>query len=499
MKKIASIICLILAAGCLFASQFTTIEDLDGHDIGVQTAVLYEELITDRVPNSTIQYYTMPNDMILALTSGKIDAYLIEEVSYGAQKKNHPELTVLEEPAGFISATCIIGENERQDRLLGELNQFIADSRENGLLDELYEYWIADFDPINDKCDVTGFTGENGVISVAVEGGYEPFSFISDGHESGFDVDFICRFARAYGYTPQFYEVPFESIAPGVESGKYDIGMNIVVSAERNESGTLSDVYYTTPIRLVILGEDDTSVGFIDSLKDSLYKTFIRENRWELFVQGAFVTVLITITSILAGTVLGFLVYMTCRKGSVIANRTTNFMLWLIHGMPTVLLLMILYYIVFGSSSLSGMWVSVVGFSLMFACSMIDMLRVGCNAIGRGQMEASTALGYNEHQSFFRIILPQAAQHFLPIYRNEVVTLIKETSVVGYIAVLDLTKISDLVRSRTYEAFFPLIVTAIMYFVISALLTRLVTLVEHSIDPRRRKKDRILKGIQEHD
>ena len=499
MKKIASIICLILAAGCLFASQFTTIEDLDGHDIGVQTAVLYEELITDRVPNSTIQYYTMPNDMILALTSGKIDAYLIEEVSYGAQKKNHPELTVLEEPAGFISATCIIGENERQDRLLGELNQFIADSRENGLLDELYEYWIADFDPINDKCDVMGFTGENGVISVAVEGGYEPFSFISDGHESGFDVDFICRFARAYGYTPQFYEVPFESIAPGVESGKYDIGMNIVVSAERNESGTLSDVYYTTPIRLVILGEDDTDVGFIDSLKDSLYKTFIRENRWELFVQGAFVTVLITITSILAGTILGFLVYMTCRKGSVIANRTTNFVLWLIHGMPTVLLLMILYYIVFGSSSLSGMWVSVVGFSLMFACSMIDMLRVGCNAIGRGQMEASTALGYNEHQSFFRIILPQAAQHFLPIYRNEVVTLIKETSVVGYIAVLDLTKISDLVRSRTYEAFFPLIVTAIMYFVISALLTRLVTLVEHSIDPRRRKKDRILKGIREHE
>ena len=499
MKKFSSIICLILAAGCLFASQFTTIEDLDGHDIGVQTAVLYEELITDRVPNSTIQYYTMPNDMILALTSGKIDAYLIEEVSYGAQKKNHPELTVLEEPAGFISATCIIGENERQDRLLGELNQFIADSRENGLLDELYEYWIADFDPINDKCDVTGFTGENGVISVAVEGGYEPFSFISDGHESGFDVDFICRFARAYGYTPQFYEVPFESIAPGVESGKYDIGMNIVVSAERNESGTLSDVYYTTPIRLVILGEDDTDVGFIDSLKDSLYKTFIRENRWELFVQGAFVTVLITITSILAGTILGFLVYMTCRKGSVIANRTTNFVLWLIHGMPTVLLLMILYYIVFGSSSLSGMWVSVVGFSLMFACSMIDMLRVGCNAIGRGQMEASTALGYNEHQSFFRIILPQAAQHFLPIYRNEVVTLIKETSVVGYIAVLDLTKISDLVRSRTYEAFFPLIVTAIMYFVISALLTRLVTLVEHSIDPRRRKKDRILKGIREHE
>lgn len=498
MKKLFAILVMfICAVSVATAAEFETIEDLDGHNIGVQTAVLYEELIKDRVPSSTIQYYTMPNDMILALKSGKIDAYLIEEVSYGVQKKNHPDLAVLDEPAGYINATCIIGNNDRQDRILAELNAFIRESHENGLLDELYDYWIADFDPVNDTCDITGFTGENGTIAVAVEGGYEPFSFISNGNISGFDVDFICRFARAYGYTPEFFEVPFEAIAPGVESGKYDIGMNIVVSEERNETGTLSDVYYSTPIRLVVLGEDESALGFFEKLAQSFEKTFIRESRWELFVQGAGVTVLITVTSILAGTVLGFCIFMLCRKGNKIMNGGTNVFLWLIHGMPTVLLLMILYYIVFGSSKLSGTWVSVVGFSLMFACSMIDMLRVGCNAIGKGQFEASTALGYSEHQSFFRIILPQAAQHFLPIYRNEVVTLIKETSVVGYIAVLDLTKISDLVRSRTYEAFFPLIVTAIMYFVISAILTRIVTWVEHSIDPKRRKKDRILKGIKE--
>ena len=498
MKRAALLISLLVLSISLFAEpQYKTIEDLNGKDIGVQTAVLYEDLIRSRVPDTTFQYYTMPNDMILALQSGKVDAYLIEEVSFGVQKKNHPELTVIEEPAGYVNATCIIGNNERQDRLLGELNAFIAESWDNGLLDELYDYWIADFDPVNDTCDVSGFTGENGTISVAVEGGYEPFSFISNGQVSGFDVDFICRFARAYGYTPEFYEVPFEAIAPGVETGKYDIGMNIVVSAERNETGTLSDVYYTTPIRLVILGDEESDLGFFAKLAESFNKTFIRESRWELFVQGAGITVLITIASIIAGTVLGFLVYLLCRKGGKVSNSITNFFLWLIHGMPTVLLLMILYYIVFGSSRLSGTWVSVVGFSLMFACAMIDMLRVGCNAIGKGQTEASRALGYSESQSFFRIILPQAAQHFLPIYRNEVVTLIKETSVVGYIAVLDLTKISDLVRSRTYEAFFPLIVTAIMYFVISALLTKVVTMLEHAIDPKRRKKDKILKGIKE--
>ena len=187
---------------------------------------------------------------------------------------------------------------------------------------------------------------------------------------------------------------------------------------------------------------------------------------------------------------------MLCRHDGKIANGITNFVMWLIHGMPTVLLLMILYYIVFGSTRLSGTWVSVVGFTLMFACSMIDMLRVGFNAVGKGQFEASTALGYSDSQSFFRILLPQAAQHFLPIYRNEVVTLIKETSVVGYIAVLDLTKISDLVRSRTYEAFFPLILTDIMYFLIAAILTKVVKAVEKRINPRRRSQDKILKGIK---
>ena len=496
---------LFLVAAVFLASAFSarekieTIEDLNGSNIGVQTAVLYEGLIRDRVPDSTFQYYTMPNDMIYALTSGKVDAYLIEEVSFGVQKANHPELECLEEPAGYINATCIIGNNSRQDRILKEINQFIKDSTESGLMDELYDYWIADFDPETDTCDITGFTGENGTLSVAVEGGYEPFSFVSNGHLAGYDVDFVCRFCRAYGYTPEFFEVPFEAIAPGVETGKYDLGMNIVVSEERNETGTLSDVYYTTPIRLVILGEDTSEIGFFQSLQNSFYKTFIRENRWKLFVQGAGVTVLITLASIVFGTILGFAVFMLCRHENKIANGVTNFFMWLIHGMPTVLLLMILYYIVFGSSRLSGLWVSVVGFTLMFAIAMIEMLRVGYKAVGRGQFEASTALGYSDSQSFFRILLPQAAQHFLPLYRNEVVTLIKETSVVGYIAVLDLTKISDLVRSRTYEAFFPLILTAIIYFVIAALMTKVVKVVEKRINPKRRSQDKILKGIKQWD
>ena len=98
MKKLLILLLMLISLTSLFA--ISSIDELDGKNIGVQTAVLYEELIMDRLPNATFQYYTMPNDMILALTSGKVDAYLIEQVSFGVQKKNHPELTRLREPAG---------------------------------------------------------------------------------------------------------------------------------------------------------------------------------------------------------------------------------------------------------------------------------------------------------------------------------------------------------------------------------------------------------------
>ena len=497
----ALVMMLTMLTGCGsmydYISRDTPITELDGETMGVQTAVLYEELIFDRAPNVTWQYYTMPNDMILALQSNKIRAYVIEEVGFIVQKQNHPELETLIEPAGIADYAIAVGNNERQAKLLAEINEFIAACRESGLSEEMYDYWIRNFDVDASTCDITPGSGENGEVAIAIEGGYEPFSFMRDGEVCGYDVDFMCRFCREYGYKPVFYEVPFDSIAPGTETGKYDFGMNIVVSEERSEGAALSETYYSCPINVIILGEDEDALGFFGRLERSFYKTFIKDNRWKMFAQGTGETVLITLCSILFGTLLGFAIFMACRHGNKLANAFSDAFTWLIHGMPTVLLLMILYYLVFGNSRLPGMWVSVVGFTLMFACSMIDMLHVGVGAISRGQVEASRALGYSDKQSFFKIILPQAAQHFLPIYRTEIITLIKETSVVGYIAVLDLTKISDLVRSRTYEAFFPLIATAIVYFIIEIVLTTIVKRIQFSIDPKKRSSEKVLEGIVE--
>ena len=152
-----------------------------------------------------------------------------------------------------------------------------------------------------------------------------------------------------------------------------------------------------------------------------------------------------------------------------------------------VVLLMILYYVVFGKSGINAIWVGVIGFSLNFAAYTSEILRSGIESIDGGQREAALALGYSENQAFYKFIFPQASVRQLPVYRGEIISLLKNTSIVGYIAIQDLTKMGDIIRSRTYEAFFPLIATAIIYFILAWIISLILNAVLLKIDPRAKR------------
>ncbi|MBR0416387.1 MAG: transporter substrate-binding domain-containing protein [Firmicutes bacterium] len=484
--------------GSSSSGEIATIKDLDGKRIGVQTGVLYEDLIKDTIEGETWLYYKMPNDMIPALQSGRIDAYLIEEVGYYAQRYAHPELRVMDEKAGYCDFAVIVGNNEKQEVLFDQMQEFIRNRKADGWLDDLYDYWVKNWDPNTCYIETVPETsGENGSVVIAIEGGYEPFSFESNGEFSGYDVEFMMNFCAEYGYKWDFQAMEFDSIAVGAIAGKYDFGMNIVVDEERAENSVLSDPYYRCDIVFVLSDKTETEGGFFARIAKNFNDTFIKDARWRLFLEGIGTTMLITVLSIIIGTVLGFGIYMACRHGNKIANGITNVFNWFIEGVPTVVFLMLLAFVVFSKSNMNVTWVSIIGFSLIFACQMYDMLCVGCNAIPRGQTEASRALGYSDRQCFFKIILPQAARHFMPIYKNDVVSLIKETAIVGYIAVRDLTKAADLVRSRTYTVFFALITVTIIYFLLEGILTGIVKRVQLKVEPEHRTKEEILKGIVE--
>lgn len=236
--------------------------------------------------------------------------------------------------------------------------------------------------------------------------------------------------------------------------------------------------------------EDKT---FLESLKDSFIKNFIREDRYKLILEGILTTCIITVLSVIFGSVLAFLICLLRRTDSVLAPLLCQAYVKLLQGTPLVVLLMILYYVIFERSGLEAVWVAVIGFSLNFAAYTSEILRSGIESVDGGQREAALALGFTENQPFFRFIFPQAAFRQMPVYRGEIISLLKNTSIVGYIAIQDLTKMSDIIRSRTYEAFFPLIATAIIYFILAGIITRILTFILKRMDPK--LKSRKFKGV----
>ena len=216
-------------------------------------------------------------------------------------------------------------------------------------------------------------------------------------------------------------------------------------------------------------------------------------------MEGSFNTLVITVFSILFGTLLGFVVYLLCRSRGAVFNNVISWFTWLLQGMPVVVLLMILYYIIFGKTSLEGMVISIIGFTLVFGVAVLGILKTGVSAVDGGQTEAASALGCTPRQAFFHIIFPQALPFMTDPYKGEIIGLVKATSIVGYIAVLDLTKMGDLVRSRTYEAFFPLIAVMIIYFILEGILGFCVSIIAKKIDPRKKNNGKLLKGVDRHD
>ena len=149
---------------------------------------------------------------------------------------------------------------------------------------------------------------------------------------------------------------------------------------------------------------------------------------------------------------------------------------WFMAGVPILVLLLILFYVVFAGSGLSPSMVAVVAFAMDFAAGAGRIYSTSLEAIPRGQTEAGLALGFTRLQTFFNIVLPQAAKRGLPLFRGQCISTLKGTSIVGYIAIQDLTRAGDMIRSRTFDAFFPLLVITAVYFILARLIIILLQL-----------------------
>ena len=487
---------------------YGSVSELDGKRIGVQTGTTAAAITLESLPNAQISYFTTFPDMAAALEANKIDAFPGDGLVLRMMAAENPALFILDDRMSSYDCGVVLPKTGKGDQLRRELNEWIAGMKESGRMDALLSKWIETPEDERTLPDYRSLPAPNGVLRVTTEGTYPPMNYYREGELVGVEVEMCALFCEEYGYGLDISSMSFDGMLAAVQSGKFDFALSgIAVTDERKESVNFSDPYYSGGYQMAVLKSDEDlkaeadsdGKGLLDRIMESFEKTFVREGRWRLFVQGVANTLVITLLSVLFGNLLGFLLFMLCRRGNRTANRITGVCLWLVQGMPGVVLLMVLYYIVFGNLSVSGLAVSVFGFTLTFGAAVFGLLKTGVGAIDRGQYEAAYALGYSDRQTFFRFILPQALPLVTGAYRGELVSLLKATAVVGYIAVQDLTKMGDIVRSRTYEAFFPLIAVTVIYFCLEGILSLITGRLETLLNPRRRSAEAIRKGVTEDD
>ena len=238
-------------------------------------------------------------------------------------------------------------------------------------------------------------------------------------------------------------------------------------------------------------------MNFFESFKHDFYNVFIDGAKWKWIVTGLKNTLLITLLAVIIGIVIGIVISAIRstydkneeslkKNGGVgywvikILNAICKLYLTVIRGTPVVVQLMIFYFVIFAWST-NGVMVATIAFGLNSGAYVAEIFRGGIMSIDNGQFEAGRSLGFNYFQTMIYIIIPQVIKTVLPTLCNEFIVLLKETSVAGYVGIMDLTKAGELIKGRTFSAFMPLIAVALVYLVVVVILTKLVNLLERRL------------------
>lgn len=228
----------------------------------------------------------------------------------------------------------------------------------------------------------------------------------------------------------------------------------------------------------------------MEKIFNSFYNSVIYDDRYKYIFEGLFHTILIALFAVIIGIIIGIVIaiirnnYEVNKKFRVL-NSISKIYVDIIRGTPVILQLMIIYYVIFKSVNINILIVGVIAFGINSGAYVSEIIRAGINSIDKGQMEAGLSLGLKYSEVMRLIILPQAIRNILPALGNEFITLLKETSVGAYIGIVELTKASDIIASRTYDYFFPLIIIAIIYLIMTLGLSKLVNVMERRLNNAR--------------
>ena len=432
--------------------QIKSKTDLKGAVIGVQLGTTSDGLATELEKEgggTKVERYNKGADAIQALLQGKIDCMVTDEAPAKAFQRVNPSLRILKEN--------------------GVIDSIVNRHLERGI--------AVAYTPKTSEVKKVGpealqKLGLKTSLRFATNATFEPFEYYQNGKIVGIDVDVANAIGDVLGVDVEILDMEFDAIITSVQAGKADAGIaGITVTPERKKNIGFTDSYADVRQVIMVNSNEVKAAGNQPGVIDKFKSCFIDDNRYQYLLQGLGNTLIITFFAIILSVILGTLIAIVRarheRKGDwKIPNMLCQLYLTIMRGTPTMVQLLIIYYVVFASADVNKILVAVIAFGLNSAAYIAEVIRSGIMSVDNGQMEAGRSLGLSYGKTMRLIILPQAFKNVLPAMGNELITLLKETSISGYIGLVDLTKGSDIIRSITYEAMMPLGVVACLYLVL---------------------------------
>lgn len=475
MNKTRIIISLFLALclmGCSQKQQTKELRseaDLTGLTVGVCTGTAYELRLSSR-RDIVLQKYNISSDALMALSQGKVDVYVEDESTIPVNEMKRLGIRVAF--YGNEAFPCGFPLRKDESGLRDSLSHFIDSLRATGELQKIHDRWFLSENPSGTEIPDLGPEPTGTPIRVGSVIELPPVSFHVGNDWRGFEPELLKRFSRYAGRPVTFDFFPLSSCVPALQTGKLDMFVGaIFITEERKKTMDFPSSHLS--IRSAYFVKDEGSsekAGFGTRMKDMVYNNLIVEDRWRYITDGLWETVKISLFSILLGTLVGCVICRMRMSSRKWLSGTAAVYIDIMRGIPMLVFLMIMFYVIFAHAGVSGTFVAVVSFSLVFAGYVSEMFRTAISAVGQGQTEAGLALGLTKWQTFRHVVAPQAVKNVMPVYKGEAISLVKNTSIVGYIAIQDLTRASDIIRTRTFDALFPLLIVTILYFILAWLL-----------------------------
>lgn len=446
------------------------IENMNGHTIGVLQGSIFEKFCQEDFPNATIASYNNYADMGIALRMDHCDLLVISAdpaKSIMAEFKNIDTI-------GTVYAELYAATYRKSDTALcREFNKVLSELYKTGEIHNIKKRCFNESDdvvrpsynvPSKGKPIVVGTMGTNAgycIVENDFYGGYEP--------------ELALRLGEKLQRPIEFLTLDFGGLIPALQSGKIDMILaTIAITPEREKQVLFSMPYDSSAVYAITKVNNSTAEynneSYWDNVHESFYNNILKEDRWKMVVDGFWETVTITFFAILLGTLIGCFICWMRMGNNKLLQIIARIYVEILRDVPILVFLMLMFYVVFAHSNVTSTWVAIIAFGMNFGAFTSVMFQTGIEGVDREQREAGLALGFSKTGTFFYFVIPQAMRSIIPVFKNEAVSLLKNTSVVGYIAIQDLTKVSDIIRSRTFDAFFPLIVVSIIYFILAWLL-----------------------------